>query len=208
MKVVLISDTHNQTPKLPDGDLLIHAGDGTSQGSFTEICRLNAWFEEIKHKYKHGILYIPGNHDWMFERDLPRALTLMTGAKVLLNEDITIEGFKIYGSPYTPYFHGWAFNKQRGQEINAEWERIPKDVDVLVTHGPPMGVGDLAKSIHAGCMDLMKMLPTLTNLKLHVFGHIHEGYGVYQSTDSVTSVNAALLDNCYRARNKPIEFEL
>lgn len=38
-RIVCISDTHNSTAiKIPKGDVLIHAGDLTNQGSYSEVC--------------------------------------------------------------------------------------------------------------------------------------------------------------------------
>ncbi len=36
-RIVCISDTHNATIKLPKGDVLIHAGDLTNKGGYSEV---------------------------------------------------------------------------------------------------------------------------------------------------------------------------
>lgn len=51
-RIVIISDTHNQTPKLPPGDILIHAGDLTNQGSFAELERTVEWLEKSEFEAK------------------------------------------------------------------------------------------------------------------------------------------------------------
>jgi predicted phosphodiesterase len=45
-RIVCISDTHNQTPSLPKGDVLIHAGDLTNQGTFAEMKKTVEWIEK------------------------------------------------------------------------------------------------------------------------------------------------------------------
>lgn len=51
-RIVCISDTHNQTPKLPAGDVLIHAGDLTNQGSYAELKRTVEWLERQEFEAK------------------------------------------------------------------------------------------------------------------------------------------------------------
>jgi predicted phosphodiesterase len=51
-RIVCVSDTHNQTPSLPRGDVLIHAGDLTNQGSFTELKKTATWLEKADFEAK------------------------------------------------------------------------------------------------------------------------------------------------------------
>jgi 3',5'-cyclic AMP phosphodiesterase CpdA len=51
-RIVCISDTHNQTPKLPAGDILIHAGDLTNQGSYSELKKTVEWLEKTDFEAK------------------------------------------------------------------------------------------------------------------------------------------------------------
>ena len=49
-RFVCISDTHNASPaegafKLPKGDVLIHAGDLTKQGTYAELQKTLNWIE-------------------------------------------------------------------------------------------------------------------------------------------------------------------
>lgn len=88
------------------------------------------------------------------------------------------ESLRFYGSSWQPWFYDWAFNLQRGTEIRAKWEQIPIDTDVLITHGPPYGFGDrITRGEHVGCLDLLDAVVKIQP-RLHIFGHIHEGYGL------------------------------
>ena len=123
----------------------------------------------------------------------------------LCDEGITCEGLYIYGSPWQPYFYNWAFNLSRGAACLNKWREIPEHTDVLLTHGPPLGHGDLCSSgVRAGCVDLLLEIQNRIHPKLHVFGHIHEGAGI--STDGKTVfLNAASCDLSYKPSN-PVLF--
>jgi Icc-related predicted phosphoesterase len=211
-----MSDSHTQQPNhLPDGDILIHAGDWSNRGSMSDLLKFCDFIKSVSLKYRN-IIVIAGNHDWCAQNtpQVTQDCIEKAGAVYLNDSGITLEGIKIWGSPVTPWFFDWAFNKNRGDQIQQHWDLIPDDTQVLVTHGPPYGIGDeLSKrgsepGAHVGCSNLMTTIDDrLKNLKLHVFGHIHEGCGVYCKND-VTYVNASILDDRYRQVNKPTIIEL
>lgn len=80
---------------------------------------------------------------------------------------------------------------------------IPPDVDILITHTPPLDTLDVARCGYSvGCPDLKARLPDLTQCRLHVFGHIHEDHGAtvmkrrYGCKEAeFVSVNAAMMHN-------------
>lgn len=200
LKIDCISDTHekHEKIKLPGGDILIFSGDCSFRGGLGEVLSFLDWF--AKQNYSH-LVCIAGNHDWIFEENP----TLMTqeckkrNIHLLNDSSVEIEGLKIWGSPIQPWFHDWAFNRERGSEIKKHWDLIPNDTDILVTHGPPHMILDDANargySNHVGCEDLYKKILE-TSVKLHVFGHIHEGRG-HKYLDGRTYVNASSLDGSY-----------
>lgn len=207
MRLVCISDTHNRGgfPPLPEGDVLVHAGDATGRGTIAEISQFNAWIG--KQKFKHKVI-IAGNHDFCFQTDPGLAKSIITEAIYLQDEMVEIEGAKFYGSPWQPWFHNWAFNLPRkGPELQRRWEQIPTGVDVLITHGPPYGILDQTQSgEHVGCELLRKELHRIRP-KVHVFGHIHEAYGQHYE-DGIQYVNAAMCDLSYKATQLPIVIDL
>ncbi len=194
MRLVLISDTHgrHEELKLPPGDLLIHAGDFSSGHSWEELQAFADWFQQQPHRHK---VLIAGNHDLLFE-DEPQAARALFAEQshYLQDSSVTLEGLTLYGSPWTPRFFDYAFMGARGQEMQAQWQAIPESTQLLITHGPPFGLADLtATGVHAGCEALAQRLPRLPDLRLHLFGHIHEGYGVVEATATRpwVSVNAS-----------------
>lgn len=206
MRLVCVSDTHgyHDAMHVPDGDVLIHAGDLTKRGTLEEVRAAGEWLTKLPHKHK---LVVAGNHDFLFERDPAAARALFTHATYLEDEAVEIDGVRFYGSPYTPEFFNWAFMLPRGEALRAKWARIPNDVDVLVTHGPPNKVLDrTVHGDHAGCEELAERVAELKP-KLHVFGHIHEGYGIRDDVPT-RYMNASICTFDYRPKNAPMIFEL
>lgn len=204
MRAVCISDTHGQhaSLKLPKGDLLIHAGDFTSQGTRREVEDFLHWFSRQLHPYK---ILVAGNHDFFLEEAaVEQILHILPPNVIYLNDSgAEVGGLRVWGSPITPWFHNWAFNRDRGSDIKRHWDLIPGDVDVLITHGPPFGILDATVyGRKVGCEELRLRLDTLQP-RAHVFGHIHEAYGRFQSADT-QFVNASVLNERYQLRNAPV----
>jgi Icc-related predicted phosphoesterase len=207
MKIVFISDTHGKHDELqlPKGDMLIHAGDVSPRGTLPQMQAFLDWFEKQPFKYK---IFIAGNHDFIAERNPVLFESLIpTNCIYLKNSGIEIEGIYIWGSPITPWFYDWAFNRHRGKAIAPYWERIPENTDILVTHGPPFGILDeTVTGFKVGCEELEKRLKDL-NVKIHVFGHIHEAYGV-KKVGETTFINASVLNINYKMCNQPVVQEI
>lgn len=215
MRIVCISDSHlyhedsgARKLDIPDGDLLIHAGDGTFEGSVREVHSWLSWLASFPHPNK---VFIAGNHDWLFQKHPVMARSMIPSNLIYLQDDVAeVAGLKIYGAPWTPFFLGWAFNIERGPRIREKWNKIPRGIDVLVTHGPPMGYLDLTfDGEHVGCADLTAAVRRVRP-RLHVFGHIHQGGGQVATSGMppTTFVNAALLDESYAPAQNPIVIDL
>lgn len=229
MRIVFLSDTHLQHAgiEVPPGDLLIHSGDALLNGNQLELFKFNSWFRDLPHAKK---IFVPGNHDVIFEKDWYLASSLMDSSITILHDKMTeVLGLKIYGAGWTPAFYNWAFNLRRGEEIAEKWKMIPEGLDILVTHGPPWGILDdilvrksrwgvedgayddgsygypdqmpLQKK-NVGCEELAKRVK-IVKPKCHVFGHIHVGYGAKEE-DGTLYVNAAVCDSSYSPTQKPI----
>lgn len=208
MKFITIADTHSQHKKLdlPTGDVIIHAGDISSRGNENEVIDFLNWFTNIDFKHK---IFIAGNHDFYFERTPQEEIKKIIPDNIIYLNDsgTTIDNIKIWGSPVSPWFFDWAFNRQRGEEIKKHWDLIPSDTKILITHGPVFGKLDLTlDGQRVGCKDLLEKVQEI-NPTFHICGHIHEAYG--QITDSKTNfINASVLNENYILKNSPIIFDL
>mmetsp|Transcript_18209 Transcript_18209/g.35718 ORF Transcript_18209/g.35718 Transcript_18209/m.35718 type:complete len:304 (-) Transcript_18209:84-995(-) len=226
-RFVCFSDTHglhDQIPAAhrPSADILLHAGDFTNTGELDQVKSFDSWLQHYPARHK---VVIAGNHDITFEPDYyhfhwqrfhrkpydceeVRRVLLESGNCIYLQDSATeIFDFKIYGSPWQPEFCDWAFNLRQGEPLRAQWERIPADVDVLLTHGPPYGVGDLCShGGRAGCRELLQAIHARA-VPVHLSGHIHEGYGVV-SDGTTMFVNACTCTEQYRPINAPIVLDV
>ncbi len=241
MKITHISDTHNKhkqlNGKLQDGTLLIHSGDISSLGRKHEVKDFIKWFG--KQDYMHKV-FIAGNHDMTFDRERllrdklayfegsteydtecaegkPEWLieildNLPDGVHYLENNSVTIEGIKIWGSPITPSFgYGWAFNKDRGNDIAEVWNSIPIDTEIVITHGPIYGYRDKTYRTYenVGCADLLHKLNEVKP-HLHFSGHIHEDYGyapIQYGHWCGYAFNGCTCNLSYEPLNNPITFD-
>ncbi|WP_416886366.1 metallophosphatase domain-containing protein [Marinospirillum sp.] len=185
MRLVLISDTHGRHTELqlPAGDCLIHAGDFSSGRSWQELQDFIDWFASQPHPHK---LLVAGNHDLQFEQEPCAARARLPSNIVYLQDSsMELEGIRIYGSPWTPRFFDYAFMCPRGEAMAERWARIPERTQLLITHGPAQGIADLTSTgQQVGCEALIERLHQLPDLRLHVFGHIHEDYGIYPATST------------------------
>lgn len=215
-KIVAISDTHDRFKKLviPECDILISSGDYSFTGEKHIVKRFHKWM--AKQPAKHFIS-VQGNHEKWVEKNFAEAKTIAEaacpGVHFIDEGLVEIEGLKIWCSAITPRFLDWAWNRNRGAEIKVHWDRIPNDIDVLVTHGPPRGILDKVVQVrsieryeHVGCEDLAEAIKRVKP-KVHIFGHIHCGYGETH-VDGVSYYNASICDGMYRPANAPHTIEL
>ena len=226
VRLVCISDTHGKHNeiRLPPGDILIHGGDFTKSGEVGNIVSLSTYFLESGFD---EICCIAGNHDMTMHPefykdnadrfhskpfDCDAAQSSLKHCTYLKDSSYTTStrhgGIEIYGSPWSPEFFNWAFNLPRGPESRKVWQKIPDSTDVLITHGPPLGRGDLTRQNgRAGCYDLLEEVTKRVKPRIHVFGHIHEAAGV--SFDGHTLyINASNLNLSYKASHRPVVVDL
>jgi predicted phosphodiesterase len=200
VRIVAVADTHTfqeQLGTLPDGDVFVHAGDLLRRGSLDELAGVAAWIRALPHRHK---VVVAGNHDWCFARERAAACDLLgAGVVYLEDEAVTVDGAVFYGSPWQPAYNDWAYNLPRGPQLAEKWAAIPAGVDVLITHGPPYGIGDDLGSGLAGrqgCVDLRLALPRIQP-RVHLFGHIHQAGGAW--SDGATLYANVTTWECARA---------
>jgi Icc-related predicted phosphoesterase len=216
VRIVCVSDTHGihqdikKKFEIPDGDILIHAGDVSNVGEEYDVKQFLDWFVMKK---PHSKVFIAGNHDFLFQderiiaRELVEERQKRWDLHYLEDSSTTIEGLKIWGSPVTPPFMNWAFNR-KDSKIVMHWEYMALDSDIIVTHGPPNGILDFSKFgyEHCGCPYLRKRIFEIEPL-VHIFGHVHGEYGV-KVEDGITFINASTLNERYKVTNKPIVIDV
>jgi len=223
-RIVCISDTHTKHDELdlPQGDILVHAGDFTFTGTFDEVDDFLCWFEV--QDFKHKVI-IAGNHDLSFDAYNPRfnettkdliAASDDPRIHYLENSSVVINGIKFHGTPWTPWFFNWAFNGQRDEHAHRDgpllrtfYEAIPVDTEVLVCHGPPFEILDwTSEGDRPGSKEIVEIIEhKLKDLKLYVCGHIHESYGMV-NRNGVTYVNASSVARDYTTIQAPIVIDL
>jgi len=212
--LVLISDTHTKHLEIEDqlkliytehpDSIIVHSGDISYRGRKWEVEEFIEWYSGLPFKNK---IMIAGNHDFLFENSPEVAKDILDrigpGIIYLNDSGVELEGLKFWGSPVTPWFHNWAFNRV-GEKINEHWDLIPVDTNILITHGPPYLTLDATKSgLRVGCPELANKIKDLSDLKVHVFGHIHEAEGIVEK-NGVIYVNATILDLYYEVKNSPV----
>lgn len=206
MKIAAISDIHGSYRDLPSMnavDVVIVAGDFLASGKFTqELQDFVSWVGGLRAKHK---IVVAGNHDLILEdmgQDAAEC-SFPTGIHYLQDAAIEIDGVKFYGAPWTPMFYDWAFMKA-DPELAPLWDKIPADVDVLITHGPPKGSLDWVKRAgEVGSETLAERIGTRCHPKVHIFGHIHEWGGYVKVKDGTTYFNVASMDPYYDLRPGP-----
>lgn len=217
MKIVIISDVHAKWQKLeiPECDVLISCGDYSFRGEKHIVKNFHEWLN--KQEAGH-IISVQGNHETWVQQNWQEAKELAQkvcpAVHFIQHEPIEIEGVKFFGSAWTPWFYNWAWNAQRGPELQRLWSQIPDDTQILITHGPPAGMLDIVYHVdgmtpreRVGCHDLMDRIKQLKQLKMHCFGHIHCSAGETEFM-GVKYINASICDEMYMPTSPVRIFEL
>jgi Icc-related predicted phosphoesterase len=238
MIIDCIADLHGFYPTLEGGDVLIVAGDLTAHDTHLEYLQFFKWIANTPYRKR---IVIAGNHDNLAQKedilnvakgdfeylcDSGTEITFYPYLDPPNLENIGIpykrRTLKIWGSPWTPWFKGVnprckAFMK-KDKELSKKWEMIPLDTDILITHGPPYCIRDGipredGSEHHVGSESLYYWLKYVERPPYHIFGHIHEGYGVEEffttyDDKMMQSINCSHVDAKYRPVNKPIRIEI
>jgi len=184
--------------EIPEADILIFAGDMSVCRTLQDVAGFNAFLKTLPHKYK---IVIGGNHDHLLASSPELGKSLLQDAIYLQDESVTIEGIKLYGSPWQPIFNTNAcdaFALLRGETMRKKWALIPDDTDILITHSPPCGVMDEDGGVSHGCSDLLEAVQRI-GPQFHIFGHIHNHNGM-QKIGATTYINCNVKDKKGRVR--------
>ena len=196
-KILHISDTHgchHRLRDLPDADILVHSGDFTMNGSEQEAIDFLNWFCDLDYRHK---IFICGNHDnCLYGANIDG---LDTNVHYLCNSGIELNGIYFYGVPM--FMEDCITERQ-----NRNYEQIPVDTDVLITHTPAYGILDYDDNIHYGSKELFSRISAV-NLRLHLCGHIHSQNGIVKM-DYTTFSNGAIMNADYTNLNNPNLIEI
>lgn len=210
--VVAFSDNHNHLPVLPAGDVLVCAGDATRHGTAEEVKSFLGWFTSQPHQHK---VLVGGNHDDEMEAEHFASMVAGTGIHYLLDQEVTVAGLRIYGSPHRPVPEELAARKQarwsafRTLEVWAEhaWRDIPEGLDLLITHVPAAGILDTRRTGRSdGSQALLEAIER-ARPRFHIFGHVHRTGGQTHHGLHTVHVNVALCDDDYNLVRSPIVLE-
>lgn len=221
MRIVCTSDTHFPFGRdlIPDGDVLIHAGDLMYRGDPGEWDSRLESFQMQPHKQK---IYVPGNHDYypFHYRGIARS-TLRRDAGVKLDDgnDGVVSlgkgsGLNMLAIPYITGLPGWAYNVE--EDWLTGWlRRIDMSFitpNVVVSHSPPWRIRDAVSKYEGkdnyGSTALNKWFYSLERKpKLWICGHIHDSYGV-EEIEGCTFANVAMCNEQYKQVNPAMVFDL
>jgi len=212
-RFVILSDTHSRVheieSEIPSGDVLIHAGDFTNEGKKEEIDQFVDFLQRMKHKYK---IVIRGNHEISFDLERHKKLKKNNQQEIdtenllqqfiqsdcciyLQDEEINIGGIRIWGAPWC----------SESEKLIQKYSAIPQNIDILVTHSPPFGYND-GESMHSGCVILLEHVERVKP-KFHVYGHVHEGYGI-KTNGTTIFINGSTCTQNLLPINPPIVFDI
>lgn len=207
MKLTVISDTHGEQENLGtlSGDVLIHCGDmfNMFNEANEDFDRLDDWFGRQDFEL---IICTGGNHDFELQKRALYTDRPFRNAVFLEGASFEFRDVVFFGAPWVPDLYGQAFFKD-DHELADKWADIPENVDVLITHTPPLGVLDVSSSgMVLGCRHLSKAIER-TQPKVHCFGHVHASSGT-QVDGRTTYINAALVNSRYQISRPPYEIEI
>eukprot|EP00611_Tribonema_gayanum_P030457 TRINITY_DN848_c0_g1_i1.p1 TRINITY_DN848_c0_g1~~TRINITY_DN848_c0_g1_i1.p1 ORF type:complete len:318 (+),score=67.51 TRINITY_DN848_c0_g1_i1:155-1108(+) len=213
IRVVCMSDTHGKhwemRDKIPDGDLFIHAGDFSfkmrAPHAESVLQDFNAWLGSLPHRHK---VVTAGNHEIALNDYTPQQIQdRLSNCIYLQDSGAVVAGLAIYGTPWTSSCNMGFSDTHAGLERRV-WPRIPRGLDILITHMPPWNLRDLAydpravdpapckvcaqvhrRHAHWGSKGLRQRVEAVRP-RVHIFGHVHNSHGCADTGDTLF-VNAA-----------------
>lgn len=203
LKVVCTSDTHglHRGLDIPDGDIFLYAGDFSMLGELKVLADFNEWLGQLPHKHK---IMIAGNHDRCFEnKNKDVARKILTNVTYLENSGCEVDGINIWGSPITSTLSFWAFAYTREVDRFPIWDKMPENLDILLTHTPPKNILDFTTSCEHVGDGLLNSYIAKNKPKYNIFGHIHESYG-YKEGSFTKFYNVSAVNEVYLLQNPPV----
>lgn len=141
------------------------------------------------------LLYVHGNHDNRYADQPPE------GCDCIDDRIVTYNGIRILGLGGCLWYHEGPYQyteRQMRRRIRKLRFQLWKTggVDIVVTHAPPRGVGDLDDAAHRGFLSLLELLDKY-NPQYLLHGHVHLRYGI-DNTRELTYNNTKVINTCER----------
>lgn len=223
MKIAVTSDLHGNLPTIEECDLLLICGDIIPLELQTNMFASQDWLEGSFLPWcadcpAKKVVFIAGNHDFFFERKKGMIAEMMLpwnqdDVYYLNNEEIILDGVKIFGTPYCKIFGRWAFMREP-ERLQQYYSEIPENLDILISHDAPKieNFGVLLDNrwgpapIDAGNPWLAEAIKE-KKPKYAFCGHIHSGDHNMHQVDDTILANVSYVDEDYRPTNNILYFE-
>lgn len=205
MKVAVASDTQGVLPEINGRyDLFVHCGNfcPVVQGDHASIqaqvawlhAQFRPWLETIHASHK---IIIPGHNDIAVSYLEPN-FEYHIDAIYLRDQAATVDGLVVYGMPWVPHTlrrhtpSKSTFIARSPRMYEAALERIPDNVNILVTRIPPQGILDRLGSARIGDNALLARVSALPMLRMHFFGFATENGGQFVYRNNQLFANGCL----------------
>ena len=213
IKIVCISDIHSSTKNLeiPKCDLLVIAGDLiNNRDGEKELKSISKWLDTLECK---NIIIVGGNHDVYLEKNKSKISKIFPSAVYLEYNSFQLKDSNIncYGAPCTLrrnlFYLGNAYSI-KGDQLKKEWEKIPDNTDILITHVPPYDILDLTyKNQHIGSKWLRNEICNRIQPKIHIFGHNHDSQDSFALGEFKNGKKCLFVNACVFYNRKPCIIE-
>lgn len=221
MKIIAASDIHGRLDLLhpDDADIFVIAGD-IAPTPFMPMAVITGYQQHwihsdflpfLKRYPKTQFVFTPGNHD--FWSDTPfQFVKWPDNAHCLIDDGFEYKGLSFYGTPWCPTINGrwvWEANER---SLGLRFRMIPKGLDVLITHTPPLveesaidtPIEGIWANTHLGSSVLTKAIEKVKP-RFVFCGHIHTGDHSSCKIGDSECRNVSLLDERYEPAYEQFE---
>jgi Icc-related predicted phosphoesterase len=191
VRVAAMSDMHGRLPPvedIPPAALLLIAGDICPLEDHSLVAQ-HLWLRDVFAPWLDELAArgtvtagVAGNHDFIFAAAVDSDVQIpMLNWTYLQDSETELAKLRIFGTPWVPHMPGWVFTAPKsygGDFLTERFAEIPEGIDILVTHAPPMGFGDMTLDGRREGSEALLHAIHYKPPRLVLSGHIHEGRGI------------------------------